>query len=37
VVVLDGSVRFLMDSVSQPTLWSLGSIAQGEIVSSDSF
>ena len=37
VVLLDGSVRFLKDSISQQTLWALGSIAQGEIVSSDSY
>ncbi len=37
VVLLDGSVRFVKDSISQQTLWSLGSIAQGEIVSSDSY
>ena len=37
VVLLDGSVRFLKDSTSQPTLWALGSIAQGEVISSDSY
>lgn len=37
VLLLDGSVRFLKDSVSFQTLWSLGSIRQGEIVSADSF
>ncbi|WP_165218912.1 DUF1559 family PulG-like putative transporter [Aquisphaera insulae] len=37
VVLLDGSVRFLKDSVSRPTLWALGSIRQGEVISSDSY
>ena len=37
VLMLDGSVRFLKDSVSNPTIWALGSIKQGEIVSSDSY
>jgi prepilin-type N-terminal cleavage/methylation domain-containing protein/prepilin-type processing-associated H-X9-DG protein len=37
VLLLDGSVRFLKDSISQPTLWALGSYAQGEIISSDSY
>ena len=37
VVLLDGSVRFLKDSTSQQTLWALGSIAQGEVISSDSY
>ncbi len=37
VVLLDGSVRFIKDSVSSPTLWALGSIAQGEVISADSY
>jgi prepilin-type processing-associated H-X9-DG protein len=37
VLMCDGSVRFLKDSVNQPTLWALGSIAQGEVVSADSY
>ncbi len=37
VVMLDGSVRFLKNSLSQPTLWALGSIAQGEVISADSY
>ncbi|AMV38135.1 DUF1559 domain-containing protein [Planctomyces sp. SH-PL62] len=37
ILLLDGSVRFLKDSVSNPTVWALGSIAQGEIVTSDSY
>ncbi len=35
--MLDGSVRFLKDSVSNTTLWALGSIKQGEVISSDSY
>lgn len=34
---LDGSVHFLKDSISLPTLWALGSRAQGEVISSDSY
>jgi prepilin-type processing-associated H-X9-DG protein len=37
VVLLDGSVRFLKDSTNQQTLWGLASIAQGEVISSDSY
>jgi prepilin-type processing-associated H-X9-DG protein/prepilin-type N-terminal cleavage/methylation domain-containing protein len=37
ILFCDGSVRFLKDSTSLPTLWALGSIAQGEIISSDSY
>jgi prepilin-type N-terminal cleavage/methylation domain-containing protein/prepilin-type processing-associated H-X9-DG protein len=37
VLLLDGSVRFLKDSVSAQTLWALGSIKQGEIISADAF
>ncbi len=33
----DGSVRFIKDSVSLQTLWGLGSRAQGEVVSADSY
>ena len=33
----DGSVRFLKNSVNQLTLWGLGSRAQGEVISSDSY
>jgi hypothetical protein len=33
----DGSVRFVKSSVSMPTWWALGTIAGGEIVSSDSY
>ncbi|MDG3004814.1 DUF1559 family PulG-like putative transporter [Paludisphaera mucosa] len=37
ILLLDGSVRFLKDSVSKPTVWALGSVAQGEIVTADSY
>ena len=37
VLMLDGSTRFLKDSVASPALWALGSTRQGEIISSDSF
>ncbi|WP_165075535.1 DUF1559 domain-containing protein [Paludisphaera rhizosphaerae] len=33
----DGSVRFVKDSVSQQTWWALGTRANGEVVSSDSY
>jgi prepilin-type N-terminal cleavage/methylation domain-containing protein/prepilin-type processing-associated H-X9-DG protein len=37
VVMGDGSVRFMKDSVSLPTIWALGSRAQGEVISADSY
>jgi prepilin-type processing-associated H-X9-DG protein len=37
VLVADGSVRFLKDSVDNQTLWALGSRAGGEVISSDSY
>jgi prepilin-type N-terminal cleavage/methylation domain-containing protein/prepilin-type processing-associated H-X9-DG protein len=37
VVMCDGSVKFLKDSTNPRTVWALGSIAQGEVVSADSF
>jgi prepilin-type N-terminal cleavage/methylation domain-containing protein/prepilin-type processing-associated H-X9-DG protein len=37
ILLCDGSVRFLKDTVNQQTVWSLGSRAQGEIVSADSY
>jgi prepilin-type processing-associated H-X9-DG protein len=37
VLLLDGSVRFLKDSTNISTVWALGSIAQGEVVSADSY
>jgi len=37
ILLLDGSVRFLKDSVANPTVWALGSMKQGEIISADSY
>jgi prepilin-type N-terminal cleavage/methylation domain-containing protein/prepilin-type processing-associated H-X9-DG protein len=37
VAFLDGSVRFIKDSVSQPTWWALATKAGGEVISSDSY
>jgi prepilin-type processing-associated H-X9-DG protein len=37
VALLDGSVRFIKDSISQPTWWALATKAGGEIISSDSY
>jgi prepilin-type N-terminal cleavage/methylation domain-containing protein/prepilin-type processing-associated H-X9-DG protein len=37
VLLLDGSVRFLKDSISRQTIWALGSVRQGEIVSADAY
>jgi prepilin-type N-terminal cleavage/methylation domain-containing protein/prepilin-type processing-associated H-X9-DG protein len=37
VLMGDGSVRFLKNSVGQLTLWSLGSRAQGEVISADAY
>jgi prepilin-type processing-associated H-X9-DG protein len=34
---VDGSVHFIKDSISLPALWALGSRAQGEVISSDSY
>ena len=36
-VFADGSVHFIKDSISLTTLWSLGSRAQGEVISTDSY
>jgi hypothetical protein len=33
----DGSVKFLKDSTAMQTVWALGSINQGEVVSADSY
>ena len=33
----DGSVKFIKDTVSLPTMWALGSRAQGEVLSADSY
>jgi prepilin-type N-terminal cleavage/methylation domain-containing protein/prepilin-type processing-associated H-X9-DG protein len=37
VLFLDGSVRFLKDSVNLQTVWALGSTRQGEVLSADTF
>ncbi len=37
IMMADGSVRFLKSSVAWNTLWGLGSRAQGEVISSDSY
>jgi prepilin-type N-terminal cleavage/methylation domain-containing protein/prepilin-type processing-associated H-X9-DG protein len=37
VLMADGSVHFIKSSISQLTLWALGSRAQGEVISSDSY
>jgi prepilin-type N-terminal cleavage/methylation domain-containing protein/prepilin-type processing-associated H-X9-DG protein len=37
VLFADGSVRFLKDSINPQALWSLGSRAQGEVISADSY
>jgi prepilin-type N-terminal cleavage/methylation domain-containing protein/prepilin-type processing-associated H-X9-DG protein len=37
ILMCDGSVRFLKDSVNLLTVWKLGSRAGGEVVSSDEF
>ncbi len=37
VLMCDGSVRFLKDSTNVNTIWAIGSINQGEVVSADSY
>jgi prepilin-type N-terminal cleavage/methylation domain-containing protein/prepilin-type processing-associated H-X9-DG protein len=37
ILMADGSVRFLKNSVNQLTLWGLGSRNQGEVISSDGY
>jgi prepilin-type N-terminal cleavage/methylation domain-containing protein/prepilin-type processing-associated H-X9-DG protein len=37
VLMTDGSVRFMKDSTNQRTWWGLGTIAGGEVISSDSY
>jgi len=37
VVMGDGSVRFIKDSVALTTMWALGSRAQGEVISADAY
>jgi hypothetical protein len=34
---MDGSVRFVKDSVSSVTWWSIATMAGGEVVSADAF
>jgi prepilin-type N-terminal cleavage/methylation domain-containing protein/prepilin-type processing-associated H-X9-DG protein len=36
-LMCDGSVRFIKDSISQNTWWSLGTRADGEVISADSY
>jgi prepilin-type N-terminal cleavage/methylation domain-containing protein/prepilin-type processing-associated H-X9-DG protein len=36
-LILDGSVRFLKDSISNQTIWALGSMAQGEVLDASSY
>jgi prepilin-type processing-associated H-X9-DG protein len=37
VTMCDGSVRFLKNTTSIQTIWALGSISQGEIISSNQY
>ena len=37
VVMCDGSVKFVKDSITMPALWALGSINQGEILDATAF
>jgi hypothetical protein len=37
VVLCDGSVRGVGNSISPPTWWALGTMAGGEVISSDSY
>ncbi len=37
VLMADGSVRFVKNSINQPTWWALGTRANGEVISSDSY
>jgi prepilin-type N-terminal cleavage/methylation domain-containing protein/prepilin-type processing-associated H-X9-DG protein len=37
ILLFDGSVRFLKDTTNDATVWALGSIKQGEIITSDSY
>jgi hypothetical protein len=36
-MMADGSVRFVKDSISMRTWWAIGTKANGEVVSADSF
>ena len=33
----DGSVKFVKDSIALPTWWALGTKANGEVISADSY
>ena len=33
----DGSVKFIKSTIAMPTYWALGSRAQGEVLSADSY
>jgi hypothetical protein len=35
--MMDGSVRFIKNTVSLPTWWALGTRARGEVLSADSY
>jgi prepilin-type processing-associated H-X9-DG protein len=37
VLLADGSVRFIKDSVNANTWWGIGTKAGGEVISADSF
>jgi prepilin-type N-terminal cleavage/methylation domain-containing protein/prepilin-type processing-associated H-X9-DG protein len=37
VLMADGHAQFIKNSISQPTWWSLGTVAGGEVISSDSY
>jgi prepilin-type N-terminal cleavage/methylation domain-containing protein/prepilin-type processing-associated H-X9-DG protein len=37
VLMCDGSVKFLKDTTSLPTIWALGSRAQGEVIDASSY
>jgi hypothetical protein len=37
VLFADGSVKFIKDSINQPTWWALGTKAGGEVISADAY
>jgi prepilin-type N-terminal cleavage/methylation domain-containing protein/prepilin-type processing-associated H-X9-DG protein len=37
ILMLDGSVKFLKDSTSRQTVWAIGSMNQGEVISADAY
>ena len=37
ILMADGSVRFAKDSINQATWWALGTRANGEVISADSY